>query len=177
MFADATLMVQKEVADRLAARPGTRDYGVLTVMMEVHGKIRRLLNLPPGAFRPPPKVHSSVIQVTFAPPPVKISDPRRLEQVAKALFSQRRKMIANSLKTITQDPLPFLKATGIDPKRRPETLTPGGTGGADRVAASARRGACAIVSPSFPACFRVFPATSYRPDTSPNRSARLRRGG
>jgi 16S rRNA (adenine1518-N6/adenine1519-N6)-dimethyltransferase len=123
MFADATLMVQKEVADRLAARPGTRDYGVLTVMMEVHGKIRRLLNLPPGAFRPAPKVHSSVIQLTFGPPPVKISDHRRLEQVAKALFSQRRKMIANSLKTMTRDPLPILKAIGIDPKRRPETLT------------------------------------------------------
>lgn len=123
MFADATLMVQKEVADRLAARPGTRDYGVLTVTMAVHGKIRRLLNLPPGAFRPAPKVHSSVIQLTFAPPPVKISDHRRLEQVAKALFSQRRKMIANSLRSITKDPLPFLKATGIDPKRRPETLT------------------------------------------------------
>ena len=123
MFADATLMVQKEVADRLAARPGTRDYGVLTVMMEVHGKIRRLLNLPPGAFSPAPKVHSSVIQVTFRPPPVKVSDHRRLERVAKAIFSQRRKMIANSLRTITRDPLPFLKATGIDPKRRPETLT------------------------------------------------------
>jgi 16S rRNA (adenine1518-N6/adenine1519-N6)-dimethyltransferase len=123
MFADATLMVQKEVADRLAARPGTRDYGVLTVMMQVHGKIRRLLNLPPGAFSPPPKVHSSVIQLTFEPAPVKISDHRRLEQVAKALFSQRRKMIANSLKSITRDPLPLLKATGIDPRRRPETLT------------------------------------------------------
>jgi len=123
MFLDATLMVQKEVADRLAARPGTRDYGVLTVMMEVHGKIKRLLNLPPGAFSPPPKVHSSVIQVTFGPPPVKVSDHRRLERVAKAIFGQRRKMIANSLKTLTPDPLPILKATGIDPRRRPETLT------------------------------------------------------
>jgi 16S rRNA (adenine1518-N6/adenine1519-N6)-dimethyltransferase len=121
MFADATLMVQKEVADRLAARPGTSDYGVLTVMMQVHGKIRRLLDLPPGAFRPAPKVHSSVIQLTFGPPPVKVSDHRRLEQVAKALFSQRRKMVANSLKTITKDPLPFLEASGIDPRgvRRP----------------------------------------------------------
>jgi 16S rRNA (adenine1518-N6/adenine1519-N6)-dimethyltransferase len=123
MFTDATLMVQKEVADRLAAKPGSRDYGVLTVMMQVHGKIRRLLDLPPGAFRPAPKVHSAVIQVAFAPSPVKISDHRRLEQVAKALFSQRRKMIANSLKSIARDPLPLLEATGIDPKRRPETLT------------------------------------------------------
>ena len=123
MFADATLMVQKEVADRLAARPGTRDYGVLTVMMEVHGKIRRLLNLPPGAFSPAPKVDSSVIQIEFRPSPVRITDHRRLEQVTKALFSQRRKMVGNSLKTITKDPLPFLKAVGINPKRRPETLT------------------------------------------------------
>ena len=167
MFTDATLMVQKEVADRLAARPGTRDYGVLTVMMEVHGRIRRLLNLPPGAFSPPPKVHSSVIQLTFGPPAVKISDHRRLEQVAKALFSQRRKMIANSLKSISRDPLPILKATGIDPKRRPETLTLAELAALTEFLASARRRACAIVSPSFPACFRVFPATTYGPDTSP----------
>jgi len=123
MFTDATLMVQKEVADRLAARPGTRDYGVLTVMMRVHGTIRRLLDLPPGAFSPAPKVHSAVIQLTFGPPPVKVGDYRRLEKVAKALFSQRRKVIANSLKSITKEPLTFLKAAGIDPRRRPETLT------------------------------------------------------
>ena len=125
MFVDATLMVQKEVADRLAARPGTRDYGVLTVMMQVHGKVRRLLDLPPGAFSPAPKVQSAVIQVQFTPPAVKITDHRRLEKVAKALFSQRRKMIGNSMKSLTKDPLPILKSVGVDPKRRPETLTLG----------------------------------------------------
>lgn len=123
IFFDATLMVQKEVADRLAARPGTRDYGVLTVMMQVHGKLRRLLDLPPGAFKPAPKVHSSVIQLTFGPPAVKVSDHRRLEKVAKAIFSQRRKMLANSLKALTPDAPARLKAVGIDARRRPETLT------------------------------------------------------
>ena len=123
IFFDATLMVQKEVADRLAARPGTRDYGVLTVMMQVHGKIRRLLDLPPGAFSPPPKVHSSVIQLTFGPPAVKVTDHRWLEKVAKSLFSQRRKMLGNSLKSLTRDAVPVLEANDIDPRRRPETLT------------------------------------------------------
>ena len=58
MFADATVMLQREVADRLVARPGTKDYGVLTVMLGLHAQVTRLLDLPPGAFRPPPKVRS-----------------------------------------------------------------------------------------------------------------------
>jgi 16S rRNA (adenine1518-N6/adenine1519-N6)-dimethyltransferase len=92
-------------------------------MMQVHGKIRRLLDLPPGAFSPAPKVHSTVIQLTFGPSSVKVADHRRLEKVAKALFSQRRKMIGNSVKSLTREPLQVLKAAGIDPRRRPETLT------------------------------------------------------
>src|SRR6185503_7965260 len=57
-FSDATLMVQREVADRLAARPGTKAYGVLTVSVQLHTRVSRLLDLPPGAFRPVPKVRS-----------------------------------------------------------------------------------------------------------------------
>jgi 16S rRNA (adenine1518-N6/adenine1519-N6)-dimethyltransferase len=64
-----------------------------------------------------------VIQLTFGPPPVKVTDHRRLEKVTKALFSQRRKMIGNSMKSLAKDPLPILKSVGVDPKRRPETLT------------------------------------------------------
>jgi 16S rRNA (adenine1518-N6/adenine1519-N6)-dimethyltransferase len=64
-----------------------------------------------------------VIQLTFGPSSVKVADHRRLEKVAKALFSQRRKMIGNSVKSLTREPLQVLKAAGIDPRRRPETLT------------------------------------------------------
>ena len=123
MFFDATLMVQKEVADRLAARVGTRDYGVLTIMMHVHGRIKRLLDLPPGAFSPAPKVHSSVIQLTFGPPPVRVADPEHFENLVKALFSHRRKMIGNSLKSLTPTPATALQAAGIRADRRPERLS------------------------------------------------------
>ncbi len=68
VFADATVMLQREVADRLVARPGTKDYGVLTVMLGVHARVARKLDLPPGAFTPPPKVRSSVVRLTFGPP-------------------------------------------------------------------------------------------------------------
>jgi len=123
MFYDATLMLQKEVAARQAARSGTRDYGVLTVTMQVHGTLKRGLDLPPGAFKPAPKVQSSVVQLIFGPPPVKIGDPRQFLRVTKAVFSQRRKVLSNALKSVTPRPAEALKEAGIDPRRRPETLT------------------------------------------------------
>jgi 16S rRNA (adenine1518-N6/adenine1519-N6)-dimethyltransferase len=123
MFHDATLMVQKEVADRLAARPGTRDYGVLTVTMQVHGSLRRILDLPPGAFKPAPRVRSAVIQLTFGPSAVRIPDPAHFQRVVKAVFSQRRKVLTNALKNVSKRPLEVLEQAGIDPRRRPETLS------------------------------------------------------
>src|SRR5262249_3984688 len=98
MFADATLMMQREVADRLVARPGTRDYGVLGISAQVHMSISRLLDLPPGAFSPPPKVRSSVIRLGFGPPAVRIVDEELFDGLLRALFSQRRKTLANALK-------------------------------------------------------------------------------
>jgi 16S rRNA (adenine1518-N6/adenine1519-N6)-dimethyltransferase len=123
VFFDATLMVQREVADRLAARAGTRDYGVLTVMMRTHGAIDRLLILPPGAFSPRPKVHSAVIRLVFGPPPVRIGDPRQFERVVRGVFQQRRKTLGNALKGLSTAPLDVLAAAGLDPRRRPETLS------------------------------------------------------
>ena len=67
---DAMLMLQKEVADRLVARVGTGEYGVLTVLTRLNADVTRVLSLPPGAFRPPPKVHSAVVRLTFRPPNV-----------------------------------------------------------------------------------------------------------
>jgi 16S rRNA (adenine1518-N6/adenine1519-N6)-dimethyltransferase len=72
---DATVMVQREVADRLEARPGTKDYGVLTILVGLHADVRRLLTLPPGAFRPAPKVDSAVVRLRFRPPAIRADGP------------------------------------------------------------------------------------------------------
>ena len=124
MFADATLMVQREVADRLAARPGTQDYGVLTVMMQLHGKIDRLLNLPPGAFRPAPKVRSSVVRLdvrTAAGADCRPSPVRAGRQSASSASAGRRSRTAS--RAWSHEPAPVLKAAGIDPGAGAETLS------------------------------------------------------
>ncbi len=123
IFHDATLMVQREVADRLAARPRSKDYGVLTVSMALVGQITRVLDLPPGAFRPAPKVRSSVIRLTFGPPPVRVPDPAFFLKVVKQVFGQRRKMLGNALKGLTPQAAEVLRSVGISPERRAETLT------------------------------------------------------
>jgi 16S rRNA (adenine1518-N6/adenine1519-N6)-dimethyltransferase len=123
---DATLMIQREVADRLVATPGTKDYGVLTIFASAQAAVDRLLTLPPGAFRPAPKVHSAVVRLTFTPPRV----PAELEAVfspmVRTMFTQRRKMLPNALRpfadAIGRDAASALAAAGIDPRRRPETL-------------------------------------------------------
>jgi 16S rRNA (adenine1518-N6/adenine1519-N6)-dimethyltransferase len=123
---DATLMLQKEVADRLVARAGTGEYGVLTVLTALHADVTRLLSLPPGAFRPPPKVHSAVVRLSFRPPTVTLTDPDRFTRLVRSVFTQRRKTIANALKTFAgetgQSAGEMLTSAGIDPQRRPETL-------------------------------------------------------
>jgi 16S rRNA (adenine1518-N6/adenine1519-N6)-dimethyltransferase len=123
---DAVLMLQKEVADRLVARVGTGDYGVLTVLTGVHADVARILSLPPGAFRPAPKVHSAVIRLTFRPPRVAIADHADFVRMVRTMFTQRRKTAANALKAFAADrgldAAQALSKAGIDPKRRPETL-------------------------------------------------------
>ena len=123
---DALLMLQKEVADRLVARVGTGDYGVLTVLTAVRADVTRVLALPPGAFRPPPKVHSAVVRLTFRPPAVDIIDEALFVRMVRTMFTQRRKTIGNALKpfagTVGVDAGKALAAAGIDPVRRPETL-------------------------------------------------------
>ena len=122
VFFDATLMVQREVADRMAARPRSHDYGVLTVTLQLVGRVERLLNLPPGAFKPAPKVHSSVVRLEFGEPSVRIPDRPLFHRVVKAAFGQRRKTLSNALKGVTSHPVDVLEAAGIDPRRRAETL-------------------------------------------------------
>jgi 16S rRNA (adenine1518-N6/adenine1519-N6)-dimethyltransferase len=124
---DATLMVQREVADRLEAVPGTGDYGVLSISVQLHADVRRVLTLPPGAFRPAPKVHSAVVRLTFRPPPVPIGDERQFEVMVRSMFTQRRKTLANALAAFAGDrglrAGEVIRAAGVDPSRRPETLT------------------------------------------------------
>lgn len=122
VFADATVMVQREMADRLVARPGTKDYGVLTIMANLHARITRLLDLPAGAFKPPPKVRSSVVRLEFGPPAVRIVDEPLFERMVKAMFGQRRKTLANALKGFDATAPAVLALAGLDARRRPETL-------------------------------------------------------
>lgn len=122
---DATLMLQREVAVRVAAGPGSGDYGPLSILTALHADVDTLLQLPPGAFRPPPKVHSSVIRLRFRPAAVDVGDYARFERLVRTLFQQRRKTSANALKPLlagVSDADQLLRAAGIDPRRRPETL-------------------------------------------------------
>jgi 16S rRNA (adenine1518-N6/adenine1519-N6)-dimethyltransferase len=122
VFTDATVMLQREVADRLTARPGTKAYGVLTILPAVHAATTRLLDLPPGAFRPAPKVRSSVVRLTFRPPAVVIHDEAAFERLVKGLFMFRRKTLANALRRLTPTADAALARAALDGRRRPETL-------------------------------------------------------
>jgi 16S rRNA (adenine1518-N6/adenine1519-N6)-dimethyltransferase len=123
---DATVMLQLEVAERLAARPGTKDYGVLTIFTTAQADVERVLTLPPGAFRPAPKVHSAVVRLSFKPSVV----PEELRGVfvgmVRSMFTQRRKTLANALRpfadSVGQSAVTALERADIDPRRRPETL-------------------------------------------------------
>jgi 16S rRNA (adenine1518-N6/adenine1519-N6)-dimethyltransferase len=124
---DATLMVQREVADRIVGVPGTKDYGVLSILLQLHADTRRVLALPPGAFRPAPKVHSAVVRLEFRPPAVDVGDEAAFTAMVRSMFTQRRKTLSNALKpyadTVGRSAGEALGAAGIDPARRPETLT------------------------------------------------------
>ena len=123
---DATLMLQREVAERIDAKPGSKTYGVLSISVQLHADVRRVLALPPGAFRPAPKVHSSVLRLTFRPPAVVVKDEAVFEAMVRSMFTQRRKTLSNALKPFASargiDAAAGLRSAGIDPVRRPETL-------------------------------------------------------
>jgi 16S rRNA (adenine1518-N6/adenine1519-N6)-dimethyltransferase len=95
----AVLMVQRELADRIVARPGSRDYGVLSVTVQMYGPVETLFTLPPGAFSPPPDVYSTVFRWRFAPrfPELGV-DERGFLGFARAAFAQKRKTLANNLR-------------------------------------------------------------------------------
>ena len=123
---DATLMLQREVADRLVARPGTADYGVLSIFAQWRAEVARLVALPPGAFRPPPAVRSSLVRLTFRPPVCPVIDEQVLTRMVRGMFGQRRKTLSNALGPFALEMGMMageaLGVAGIDPRRRPETL-------------------------------------------------------
>lgn len=130
-----TLTIQKEVAQRIVAPPGTKDYGVLSIAIQYYACPKMIFTIPKGAFRPVPKVDSAVIRIDMLDkPPVNVLDEKLFFRVVRTAFSQRRKTLANALKTIIQgkSPLPpfskggikeILTSAGIDPVRRAETLS------------------------------------------------------
>jgi 16S rRNA (adenine1518-N6/adenine1519-N6)-dimethyltransferase len=124
---DATVMLQREVAERLLARPGTGDYGILTVLIGHQATVTRLLNLPPGAFRPAPRVESTVVRLQFHPPEPPVGDEQLLAALTNAVFSRRRKTLGNALQAYggltSATAARALDTAGIDPKRRAETLS------------------------------------------------------
>ena len=127
LLRDATLMVQREVADRIVAAPGGGDYGAMSIQVQLVADVERVLSLPPGAFRPPPKVHSAVVQLRFRPPSVDVGSRNVFERVVRGLFLQRRKTLANALKPVAasfgHSSLDVLQKAGLDGGRRPETLS------------------------------------------------------
>ncbi|MGH7324124.1 MAG: 16S rRNA (adenine(1518)-N(6)/adenine(1519)-N(6))-dimethyltransferase RsmA [Candidatus Rokuibacteriota bacterium] len=125
---EMALMLQREVAERVAAAPGGRTYGTLSILTQLYSDVRVALRVPPGAFRPPPKVESAVLHLRVLPRPrVPLADERRFAGVVRAAFAQRRKTLANALAGslgITTDQVrAAAEAAGIDAGRRAETLT------------------------------------------------------
>ena len=120
-ISDMHFMLQKEVVDRMAAEPGGKAYGRLTVMLGCHFSIDGLFDVDPLAFDPPPAVVSAVVRlVPLAEDAFRIDDPKTLERVVATAFSQRRKTVRNALRRIA-GPDDF-SAAGIDPSLRPEAI-------------------------------------------------------
>jgi 16S rRNA (adenine1518-N6/adenine1519-N6)-dimethyltransferase len=115
-----TLMFQKEVAERIVARPGTDAYGRLSILAQWRSDARIAMQVNRSAFVPPPKVASAVVHITPREAPGGI-DPKRIEQLTEAAFGQRRKMLRSSLKSVP-GALDALEKLGIDMQRRAETL-------------------------------------------------------
>jgi 16S rRNA (adenine1518-N6/adenine1519-N6)-dimethyltransferase len=121
------VLVQKEVADRLSAKPGTPDYGSLSVFTQYYAEVERLFLVPGSAFLPPPKVSSAIVRLMIrSHPPVNVTDEALFFQLVRASFGQRRKTLLNALAGGTgkdrETVLSALQRAGLDPQRRGETL-------------------------------------------------------
>jgi 16S rRNA (adenine1518-N6/adenine1519-N6)-dimethyltransferase len=134
-IADATVMLQREVADRLIAKPGTRECGVLSALLQHVADVEMTLKLPAGAFRPAPKVLSALVRLRFHPPDPPVRDPAIFAGIVQAVFTRRRKTLSNALLAYRDpssvqaqsggrvSPAQALADAGLDGQRRPGTLT------------------------------------------------------
>lgn len=126
LFSDLTLMFQWEVARRITAQPGSKDYGALTVMARLYSEPRFLFRVKRGAFHPPPDVDAGVVRFSLHEPPK--GDIESLRRTVEGLFSSRRKTLLNALRNFTslrkEELERILSELGIDPTRRPETVSP-----------------------------------------------------
>jgi 16S rRNA (adenine1518-N6/adenine1519-N6)-dimethyltransferase len=125
---EMALMLQREVAERVAAAPGGRTYGSLSVLTQLYCDVRVALRVPPGAFRPPPQVESAVLHLRVREAPrVALADERRFASVVRAAFAQRRKTLTNALAgglgLSAERVRAAAEGAGLDPVRRAETLT------------------------------------------------------
>lgn len=121
-FSSLTLMFQKEVAGRIVATPGGKDYGRLSVLCQHLCEARKLFDVNRSAFTPPPKVTSSIVQLVPRKMPAPACAIATLERVTAAVFGQRRKMLRSSLKSLVDNPEALLARAGIDPRLRAEQL-------------------------------------------------------
>ncbi|PQV65472.1 dimethyladenosine transferase [Abditibacterium utsteinense] len=125
-LSSATVLVQREVADRLISVPGTREYGPLTIMSALYARVSRAFDVPPESFLPPPNVVSTVVHIELLDAPtLALKNEKFFWQVVRAAFSQRRKTLGNTMKTIAPREItaPAFEKLGIDPMRRGETLS------------------------------------------------------
>ena len=117
-----TLMFQKEVAERIVAKPGNKAYGRLALLAQWRTDARVVMHLPPEAFVPPPKIHSAVVHLAALPEPRYPADPAVLSRVTAAAFNQRRKMLRSSLKGLHPQIEAMLEQVGIPPTARAEEI-------------------------------------------------------
>lgn len=122
VFDTLVLMFQREVAERLAATPGSGAYGRLSVIVQWLCEVEIVMHLPSGAFVPPPQVASSLVRLTPRPQPLAPADKRALERVLGAAFGQRRKMLRVSLKSLSVNPAELLAAAEVPPTARAEQI-------------------------------------------------------
>jgi 16S rRNA (adenine1518-N6/adenine1519-N6)-dimethyltransferase len=121
LIIDMHFMLQQEVVNRMAAQPGSKAWGRLSIMCQYHCEVTPLFTVPPEAFRPPPKVQSAVVRlIPHATPPVQVSDMPRFQRLVAQAFSMRRKTLRNSLRGLLD--AECITAAGIDPGLRPEAL-------------------------------------------------------
>ncbi len=121
----AVFLVQREVADRIVAPSGSKEYGALSVNVQAIATAELIRRVPPGAFRPPPKVESAVIRITpRSDPLITVEEVDPFRRFVQSLFGMRRKQVGNVLRSITDRSAEVLQTLDIDPRARPETLSP-----------------------------------------------------